>query len=118
MTLLSDNPNDRVMVFIDLRNVLKSSNLGPDFTLDLYRLSKEMTGQRRLIAAYVFDTRSPYGSEDPAHRMHDRLRFLGFRVIARESFDPNRMEQKEVDVAMACEMVAHALKTIMMSPSW
>jgi uncharacterized LabA/DUF88 family protein len=35
---------------------------------------------------------------------------LGFRVIARESYDPIKREQKEVDVAMACEMVVHALR--------
>lgn len=110
MTLLSDSPYDRVMVFIDLRNVLKSSSLGPNLKLDLYTLSKELTGNRRLEAAYVFDTRAPYGKEDAVHRMHDRLRYLGFRVIARESYDPNKQEQKEVDVAMACEMVAHAYK--------
>ncbi len=110
MTLLSDSPYDRVMVFIDYRNVLKSSSIGQDFKLDLYTLCKELTGNRRLEAAYVFDTRAPYGLEDPAHRTHDRLRYLGFRVIARESYDPNRQEQKEVDVAMACEMVAHAYK--------
>ena len=110
MTLLSNSPYDRVMVFIDYRNVLKSSFLGQDFKLDLYSLCKELTGNRRLEAAYVFDTRAPYGLEDPAHKTHDRLRYLGFRVIARESYDPNRQEQKEVDVAMACEMVAHAYK--------
>jgi uncharacterized LabA/DUF88 family protein len=111
VTLLSDSPHDRVMVFIDLRNVLKSSEIpGLDLPLDLYRLSLDMAGGRRLVAAYVFDTRAPYGEEDRAHRMHDRLRFLGFRVVARESYDPSRREQKEVDVAMGCEMVAHALK--------
>ncbi len=110
MTLLSNSEFDRVMVFIDLRNVLKSSSLSADLKLDLYALCKELTGNRRLEAAYVFDTRAPYGMEDLAHKMHDRLRYLGFRVIARESYDPNRQEQKEVDVAMACEMVAHAFK--------
>jgi len=110
MTLHSNSPYDRVMVFIDYRNVLKSSFMGQDFKLDLYALCKELTGNRRLEAAYVFDTRAPYGQEDPAHKTHDRLRYLGFRVIARESYDPNKQEQKEVDVAMACEMVAHAFK--------
>ncbi len=110
MTLLSDSPYDRVMVFIDYRNVLKSSDVRPGLKLDLYTLCKELTGKRRLEAAYVFDTRAPYGQEDPAHKTHDRLRYLGFRVIARESYNPERQEQKEVDVAMACEMVAHAYK--------
>ncbi len=110
MTLLSDSSLDKVMVFIDYRNVLKSSFLNPDLVLDCYALCKELVGRRRLEAAYVFDTRAPYGQEDPAHRTHDRLRYLGFRVIARESYDPDKREQKEVDVAMACEMVAHAYK--------
>jgi uncharacterized LabA/DUF88 family protein len=35
---------------------------------------------------------------------------MGYRVIAREAYDSERDEQKEVDVAMACEMVVHALR--------
>jgi uncharacterized LabA/DUF88 family protein len=101
------------MLFIDLRNILESVNIiekSAYFRLDLYSLAVHLVGSRELVAAYVFDTRKPFGEDDNSARFHDRLRYLGFRVIARESFDPIRKEQKEVDVAMACEMVVHALR--------
>ena len=110
MPLLTDNEYDRVMFFIDFSNISKSSNLNPFFKVDLYRLVLDLVGHRRLMGAYVFDSRAPYGVEDSRHRLHERLRYLGFRVIARESYDPEKHEQKEVDVAMACEMVVHALR--------
>lgn len=113
MTLISDNRNNKVMIFVDLRNVLESvrvvENSAP-FKLDLYTMAVQLTGPRELVAAYVFDTRRPFGEDDSSARFHDKLRHLGFRVIARESFDAVRKEQKEVDVAMACEMVVHALR--------
>lgn len=113
MTLISDNKNNKVMVFIDLRNVLESVNVienSTPFKLDLYTMVIQLVGPRELVAAYVFDTRRPFGEDDKSARFHDRLRYLGFRVVARESYDPIRKEQKEVDVAMACEMVVHALR--------
>lgn len=113
MTLVSDNRYNKVMLFIDLRNVLESVNViekSAPFMLDLYTLAVQLVGSRELVAAYAFDTRKPFGEDDNSARFHDRLRYLGFRVVARESFDPVRKEQKEVDVAMACEMVVHALR--------
>jgi uncharacterized LabA/DUF88 family protein len=113
MALVSENRNNKVMLFIDLRNVLESvrvvENSAP-FKLDLYSLAVQLVGSRELVAAYVFDTRRPFGEDDSSARFHDKLRHLGFRVIARESYDSVRKEQKEVDVAMACEMVVHALR--------
>lgn len=112
MTLISDNINNKVIIFIDLRNILKSVDLKKSLgmTLDLYALAMQLKGNRELVAAYVFDTRLPFGMEDDSRKLHDRLRYLGFRVVARESYDAERHQQKEVDVAMACEMVVHGLK--------
>ena len=113
MTLVSENRSNKVMMFIDLRNVLDSVRLfenSAPFKLDLYTLAVQLVGSRELVAAYIFDTRKPFGEEDASARFHYKLRQLGFRVIAREAFDPIRKEQKEVDVAMACEMVVHALR--------
>lgn len=112
MSLVSKNRNNRVMLFIDLKNITKSVEPVESayFKLDFYTLARQLTGQRELVAAYIFDTRKPYGDDDPSKKFHDKLRYNGFRVIARESYDPNRKEQKEVDVAMACELVVHALR--------
>ena len=110
--IVSNNRNDKVMMFIDVRNIMKSVEAAEfgKFRLDLYSLAKQLTGARELVAAYVFDTRMPYGMDDTSKRFHDRLSYDGFRVVARESFDQAKQEQKEVDVAMACEMVVHALR--------
>ena len=112
MALLSENSNDRVMIFVDLQNVIRSVETMGTMRLnfDFYAMAMYLTGTRNLVGAYVFDTRMPFGVEDRLRRFHDKLRYLGFRVIAREAYDENRKEQKEVDVALACELVAHAFK--------
>jgi uncharacterized LabA/DUF88 family protein len=112
MPLFAENSQDRVMIFIDIRNVLKSteaiSNAG--LNVDFYSLAMQLTGSRQLVGAYVFDTKLPFGVTDPTHRFHDYLRYSGFRIMARESFDEKRQEQKEVDVALACELLTHAFR--------
>jgi uncharacterized LabA/DUF88 family protein len=112
--LSSENPDDRVMVFIDLANVQKAvrNKENNGFQLDYYRLVNELAGPRRLIGAYIFDAVSvtDHSSFDPRRRLHDALRFQGFRVIAREVNYGEEGEQKEVDVALATELVANALR--------
>ena len=112
MTLLAENSNDKVMLFIDLQNVLKSVRSVANFglSLDFYAMAMQLIGNRQFVGAYVFDTKRPYGETDGMARLHDKLRYLGFRIIARESYDELRQEQKEVDVALACEMIAHAFR--------
>jgi len=112
--LFSENPDDRVMIFIDLANVQKAvrnkENTG--FRIDYYRVVNELAGPRRLIGAYVFDavSVSDRSTLDPKRRLHDALRFQGFRVIAREVNYGEEGEQKEVDVALATELVSCALR--------
>lgn len=112
MTIVSNNNSNKVMMFIDLRNMLESVGTleGLPLRLDMYTLAIQLAGTRELVAAYIFDTKKPFGEDDSSKRLHDKLRYLGFRVIAREAYDKVRKEQKEVDVAMACEMVVHALR--------
>ena len=112
--LVTEASQDRVMVFIDLANVQKSvrSKESAGFRLDYYRLVKELVGPRRLIGAYVFDAVSSADrtSFEPKKRLHDALRYLGFRVVAREVSFEEEGQQKEVDVALATEMVVGALR--------
>lgn len=121
MPLLTDNDYDRVMVFIDLRNVNSKAKIGPNFAVDYYRLVLDLVGRRKLMAAYIFDSTLTIDGKCNTAPFHDRLRYLGFRVITKElkridekdysgNIIKTRYEQKEVDVAMACEMVVHALK--------
>ena len=105
MSLTTGCGKDRLMVFIDLRNVLDSSldAMGAEdgVTVDLCGLVNGLVGGRNLVAAYVYDARAPYGTEDPSKRLRDRLEYLGFRVVVRDSCDPNRGVQKEVDVCLS-----------------
>ena len=114
MTLFTENSYSRVMVFIDYRNIYESVKfLGDDVRLDLYRLTQILVGSRDLVGAYVFDARKRIPDKgDTTLATHDRLRDQGFRVIARESIvfrTEGQIEQKEVDVSLACEMLEHAL---------
>ena len=113
MTLFTEHSYSRVMVFIDYRNVYESTKfLGDDVRLDLYRLTQILVASRDLVGAYVFDARKRIPDKnDTTLATHDRLREQGFRVIARESlvYRENKVEQKEVDVSLACEMLEHAL---------
>lgn len=101
------------MIFIDYRNIEYSSHgiLG-DCTLDLIRMTHILTGSRSLVAAYIFDARNRFSlrKDDRTWLLHEELRDKGFRVIGRDCFDYNKEQQKEVDVAMASEMIVHALK--------
>ena len=110
MTLFTENSYSRVMVFIDYRNIYESVKfLGDDVRLDLYRLTQILVGSRDLVGAYVFDARKRIPDKgDTTLATHDRLRDQGFRVIARESIvfrTEGQIEQKEVDVSLACEML-------------
>ncbi len=113
MKLFNENPHSRVMVFIDYRNIDSALQFdGNIATLDLFRLTQILVGRRELIGAYVFDGRPKVPTGDnSADLLHNRLRDQGFRVIARESLvtHDGRTEQKEVDVALACEMLEHAM---------
>ena len=114
MALISKNTNDRVMIFIDIMNITKAVEGKTELRLDPYALALNLIGPRQMVAGYIFDSRSEDITNNERYlnqkKFHDKLRYMGFRVIARESFDPQRPEQKEVDVAMACEMVVHAMK--------
>ena len=112
MSIITNNKENRVMIFIDLRNILSSVAMSQSFPFktDFYSLARLLAGNRNVLAAYVFDG-TMGDDEDSAARtrkFHDYLRYNGFRVIERNSVEGR--EQKEVDVAMACEMLVHALR--------
>ncbi|MDO5862513.1 MAG: NYN domain-containing protein [Thermoplasmata archaeon] len=112
MSMISPyNKDDRVMVFIDVRNVMGSVKMDSAFSrLDFGALTMRLKGQRQLVAAYVFDGVGSFvNGVDRTKKFHDFLRYSGFRVVERDSYDSETREQKEVDVAMACKMVVHAL---------
>jgi len=111
MSIISFDENDRVMMFIDLRNMTKSVSKDAKYSrIDFVSLARCLKGPRKLVAAYIFDSKGVAESTDSSKRFHDYLRYKGFRVIARDSYDIEHQVQKEVDVAMAVQMVVHAFK--------
>jgi uncharacterized LabA/DUF88 family protein len=99
---------ERVMVFIDLRNVINSQFdlTGAYAELDFKTMINVLVGDRNFTGAYMFDGEV----RDKGTRLHDIFRTEGFRVIVRDSFDHENGIQKEVDVSMACEILSHAIK--------
>lgn len=116
MTLFTEHSYSRVMVFIDYRNIVKSVRYfeEDDLRLDMYRLTQILVGERDLVGAYVFDSRRKFQKkDDPDLQAHNKLREMGFRVIAKDTVkwddEVGKYVQKEVDVSLACEMLEHAL---------
>ena len=113
MSLYKENPNHRVMVFIDYRNLSECmSAVSPNLGLDLYRLTDVLVSNRELVGAYVFDATWPYpGKDDDNVKLHNSLRKQGFRLVVTNSMNRlgGKVVQKETDVSLACEMVEHAL---------
>lgn len=107
--LYSEDTSSRVMVFIDYRNFGDILRFDPPVaSLDMFRLTQELVGGRKLVGAYIFDGSFPDDDRNsPTSKDHRLWRDLGFRVVVREAVVNGA--QKEVDVALACEMVKHAL---------
>jgi len=104
--LVTSEKTDRVMVFIDGRNLIKSANLDYDLSkIDYPIMVRALRGDRTLKAAYFFDGRPVNGSNQM-----EFMKMKGFRVITRDSYDPNQRKQKEVDVSMAVKMVLYAAR--------
>ena len=106
MSIVNEDKNDRVMVFIDMRNIIKSAQAacpGP-FKVDFADMTRKLAAGRPVVGAYIFDGMNMDGSG----AVHRHLQKDGFRVRLRNSYDTENRSQKEVDVAMAIEMVLQA----------
>lgn len=96
------------MVFVDLPHVshsLETKSMA-GFRTDWFRLVKHLSGPRRLVGVYAFDTAPHGGYGSPKQRFHDHLRYTGFRMVTR----PPRLDEDfpggELDVAVATEMLS------------
>jgi len=111
MCIMKQNSESRVMVFVDLRNILRGAKkvIPEHFRVDLEEMVEQIVGDRTLVAAYVFDGKPTEENKESGGNFHVCLQHLGFRLKVRGSYDPETNCQKEVDVAMATEMVFHAM---------
>ncbi len=104
MSIITRNDSDRVMFFVDVRNVINGcrETAGTD-RLDFAKMVEYLAGGRRVTGAYVFD-----GEKEDKY-LHSILAYQGFRVITRDSGDYEEKVQKEVDVALACELIRQTM---------
>jgi len=107
---MNGKKEERVTVFIDLRNVLGHTKQFRELgvKLDFRDLVEAVTGGRKLAGTYVFDGTA--SDNDHSGMLHDEMRNIGFRVITRTCYDKDTNTQKEIDVAMSCEILSQAYK--------
>ncbi len=111
MSLIKNDKEQRVMVFIDVRNIMNGARAetGGNYKIDFSEMTNLLVRNRSLLAAYIFDNQRV--TEDGSYdKFHACLKYEGFRVIVRPPCDQDSKVQKEVDVAMACEILSHAYK--------
>ncbi|MDR3282354.1 MAG: NYN domain-containing protein [Candidatus Methanoplasma sp.] len=109
MTTIKRNETDRVMVFIDIANIEASLNENGKngSTVDYKGLVEQIVGSRTLAAAYVFD--ACCGEDSRLRRMRRVTGNPGFRPVMLR-YNPNKSEQKGVDMAMGLKMFDEASK--------
>lgn len=111
MPIISDSYGDKVMIFIDLRNMNNAVRMDrPHSRLDFIRMVKTLCGDRSLKRAYVFDGMDSVENCRQSRGFHDMLRYHGFTVVLTDSYDPELNRQKGVDVEMACKVMHHGFK--------
>lgn len=105
------NGRERVMIFVDLSNIKDRMKVfEKDFIGEGYEdLIDSVTGDRRRTGVYFFDS-IPRKGEDAATALHTALRNSKFTVRTRDAYDKRTGTQREVDVAMACEILGQAHK--------
>jgi len=109
MNIMEENGNsNRVAVFVDLENVLsRSKEFDKDLRTDFEGMIDNVVGDRKLTGVYMFGGIRTDGSRST---FHDRLREKGFTVITRMCYDPDKGKQREIDVALACEVLSQAYR--------
>ena len=108
MCIYGFNGSDRVMVFIDFRNVTANSFDPRTGRFDYSLMTHRLVAGRRLVRAFVFD--GEYGDSDGCdrgRRIRDCLEYNGFTVRTRP-YDAHGERQKGVDVDLACTVMFHA----------
>jgi uncharacterized LabA/DUF88 family protein len=111
--LVEESLQERVMVFVDLRNIMSSDLVErrrkQNWETDFVTLVRQLAGPRRLVGAYAFDTLRKddqgfvYGLS-----LVRALRYQGFRVIAPTDEPEETGAQKEADVMLATELLMQA----------
>ncbi len=109
MCILTSKKSDRVMFFIDIQNIgIRHRDNSCRFRLDYRAMVEELADGRSVERAYAFDGIGSLENRDATLAFHNCLRYYGFTVEARDSYDDETRSQKEVDVKMACTILEQA----------
>ncbi len=103
MSIVTQDNNDRVMIFVDIRNVIAGCRETANTDRIEYGVMAEYLARgRRVTGGYIF-----HGNQ--SKQLHRILSYQGFRVVVRDSMDYDEKVQKEVDVALATELIRQAM---------
>lgn len=107
MSFRTTDKEDRVMIFLDLANIsyglLDHEGL-ENSTIDHELLATTLIDGRKVAGAIVFDTIQYFNSK---YSNAKYLSKIGYKIVCGHMEDD---KQKEVDVAMAAEMIIHAVR--------
>ena len=99
--------NERVMVFVDVRNVLRAFDDDLQFCqVDINGMVRNLTNGRNTIRPYAYDG-SPW-SDGKGEGFHNHLCRCGFTMRLSGPYNLDEPRQKGVDVNLATDMVLFA----------
>lgn len=105
-----NNPSERVVIIMDVRNIVCHQSLEYTNTkIDYAKLKKDiLNGRDDVVAIAVDSTRSDGKVKDNNKLFHDELRRSGFRVLLVEASN-NKGKQDGADVMIAVQATKYAL---------
>jgi uncharacterized protein (TIGR00288 family) len=105
MKIMTRKQNEeRVMAFVDIRNILGRQDIvGRRYSVDFEAILKHVVGDRTCVSTYAFE-----GEGASSKKLHETLRSMGVNVITRDCYDTESRQQKEIDVAIASELLEQA----------
>lgn len=106
MSFRTTDKNDRVMIFLDLANItfgLKDYKGLENCRIDHEGLVNMLVDGRKVSGAMAFDTNEYFENK---RCITSYLSRIGYKIVGGHMDDD---EQKEVDVALATEMIMHAV---------
>lgn len=112
-SLATGSIQDRVMVFIDLRNVMAAATVrrrrDEGWEPDFVAMADGLVRGRRLVGAYAFDTlRRHEDGYVSGLNLVRALRHAGFRVVTTTDEPDEIGTQKEADVLLATELLVQS----------
>ena len=105
-----NNPSERVLIVIDVRNIVCRQSLEYTNTkIDYTKLRKDILNGRHEVAAIAVDAmRTDARGRDSNKIFHDELKRAGFRVILVEASN-NKGKQDGADVKIAVQATKYAV---------